>query len=79
MFFAHIRAEEDGLTRQMAAEHCQNAARYAGSCLRGVALEQTGILMGLVHDCGKFKRELITYNRGYLCQGNLRKRVFLET
>ena len=61
MFLAHIRAEEDVWIRQTAAEHCQNAARYAGSCLRGIALEQTGILMGLVHDCGKFKREFQEY------------------
>ena len=61
MFLAHIRMGEDGMTRQLAVEHCQNTARYAGSCLRGVALEQTGILMGLVHDCGKFKREFQEY------------------
>ena len=61
MFFAHIRTGEDGVTRQTAAEHCQNTARYAGSCLRGIALEQTGVLMGLVHDCGKFKREFQEY------------------
>ena len=61
MFFAHIRTGEQGTVRQTAADHCQNTARYAGACLRGIALEQTGILVGLVHDCGKFKREFQEY------------------
>lgn len=61
MFFAHIRAEKSGVNRQTAAKHCQNTAKYAGACLRRVGLEQTGILLGLVHDCGKFKKEFQEY------------------
>lgn len=61
MFFAHIRTGENGLTYQTATEHCQNTAKYAGACLRSVGLEQTGILLGLVHDCGKFKKEFQEY------------------
>ena len=61
MFFAHIRTGEKGLNYQTAKEHCQNTAKYAGACLRRVELEQTGILLGLVHDCGKFKKEFQEY------------------
>lgn len=57
MFLAHIRGEDC----QSAADHCRNTARYVRSCLKGVGLEKAGTLMGLVHDCGKFKREFQDY------------------
>lgn len=60
MYLAHIREDE---AKQLAAEHCQNTARYAGECLQGIGLKQTGYLVGLVHDCGKFKEEFQTYLR----------------
>lgn len=60
-FPAHIRNESDHLLIQTADEHCRNAGQYAGRCLRGVGLEQTGHLLGLIHDCGKFKEEFRQY------------------
>lgn len=63
MFLAHIRTEEAGAVTQSLAEHCKNTARYTGSCLRGVGLDRAGTLMGLVHDCGKFKKEFQEYLR----------------
>lgn len=61
MFPAHIRESDQGTEIQTAAQHSRNTATYAGSCLLDVELEQTGILMGLVHDCGKFKQEFSQY------------------
>ena len=61
MYLAHIRIEKDGVSEQLLINHCRNTARYVGACLGGVGLEQTGILLGLVHDCGKFKKEFQDY------------------
>ena len=61
MYLAHIRMGETGKAEQSLSEHCRNTARYAGACLGGVGLEQTGTLLGLVHDCGKFKKEFQEY------------------
>ena len=61
MFLAHIRPEESGIVEQLAVDHCKHAAKYASSCLRGVGLAQAGTLMGIVHDCGKFKAEFQKY------------------
>lgn len=61
MYLAHIRLGEEGAAEQLLVDHCRNAARYAGSCLGGAGLEQTGTLLGLVHDCGKFKKEFQDY------------------
>ena len=61
MFLAHIRMEEEGEVQQLLTDHCRNTARYAGACLGGVGLAQTGALLGLVHDCGKFKKEFQEY------------------
>ena len=66
MFPAHIRISEDIACIQTAEQHSRNTARYAGECLRGVGLEQTGYLSGLLHDCGKFKEEF----RRYLSDSN---------
>jgi len=61
LFLAHIRMEKQGTTEQLLVDHSKNSAKYAASCLRGVGLEQTGTLMGLIHDCGKFKKEFQAY------------------
>ena len=61
MYLAHIRMGKDGTVEQTLADHCRNAARYAGSCLGSVGLAQSGTLLGLVHDCGKFKKEFQEY------------------
>ncbi len=61
MFFAHIRTGKEGAVKQSLTDHCKNTARYAGVCLRGVHLEQAGILLGQTHDCGKFKQEFAEY------------------
>lgn len=60
-FPAHIRNESNHLVIQTAEEHCRNTGQYAGRNLRGIGLEQTGTLLGLIHDCGKFKEEFARY------------------
>ena len=70
MFLAHIRMVEEGVVTQSLAEHCKNTARYTGSCLRKVGLEQTGTLIGMVHDCGKFKRAFAAYLTDAVCNDN---------
>ena len=61
MYLAHIRESTEGIVNQTAREHSRNTARYAAAVLRPVGLEQAGALMGLVHDCGKFKDEFARY------------------
>lgn len=61
LYPAHIRIEAHGLNVQTAVQHCRNTASYVGQCLRCVNLEQTGFLLGLIHDCGKFKDEFAEY------------------
>lgn len=61
MFPAHIRENEQGIQIQTAVQHCRNTAAYTGKCLRPVGLVQTGILAGLIHDCGKYKEEFRQY------------------
>lgn len=61
LFPAHIRAGESGDEIQTAAQHSRNTALYAGQCLRCVDLEKTGVLLGLLHDCGKFKDAFAEY------------------
>lgn len=61
MYLAHIRESTEGIVNQTAREHSRNTARYAAEALRPVGLEQAGTLMGLVHDCGKFKNEFLQY------------------
>ena len=60
MFLAHIR--ENG-AEQLALVHCRNTARYTGKCLQSIGLKETGYLLGLIHDCGKFKEEFQNYLR----------------
>lgn len=61
MFLAHVRTGGDGTIQQSLADHCKNTARYAGASLRKVGLEHTGTLLGMIHDCGKFKAEFQDY------------------
>lgn len=61
MFLAHVRRSDQGTEVQTAAQHSRNTGAYAGRCLLDVGLEQTGLLMGLIHDCGKFKQEFSQY------------------
>lgn len=60
-FPAHIRRGISGQEVQTAAQHSRNSALYASRCLSGIGLRQTGFLLGLVHDCGKFKKEFEQY------------------
>lgn len=60
-FLAHIRGSEHSESRQTAADHCRNTGANAGRCLSCIGLERTGILLGMVHDCGKFKEEFLQY------------------
>lgn len=61
LFPAHIRESMSGQEVQTAVQHSRSAAAYAGRCLSDVGLEQTGVLLGLVHDCGKFKQKFAQY------------------
>ena len=61
MFPAHIRECSHGTEIQTAAQHSKNTAAFAARLLREIGLEQTGILIGLLHDCGKFKEEFSRY------------------
>lgn len=47
--------------KQTLADHCINTGRYAGACLNCVGLGQSGTLLGMIHDCGKFKKEFQEY------------------
>lgn len=64
VFPAHIREEASGQKIQTAVQHSRNTASYAGQCLLTMGLRQTGTLMGLLHDCGKFKEEFSRYIHG---------------
>lgn len=61
LFPAHIRKEVSGQEIQTAQTHSRNTAQYAGQCLRRIGLQKAGILVGLIHDCGKFKEEFAQY------------------
>lgn len=61
LFPAHIREGAMGTQIQTAVQHSRTTAQYAGQCLHSIGLEQTGILLGLLHDCGKFKNEFAQY------------------
>ena len=61
MYPAHIRENAHGSEIQTATQHSKNTASYASGHLRDIGLEQTGVLIGLLHDCGKFKEEFARY------------------
>lgn len=58
---AHIRDGRFGIEVQTVPQHSRNTARYASECLRTAGLTDTGFLLGLIHDCGKFKEEFAKY------------------
>lgn len=61
VYLAHIRSGEAGVVKQTLSNHSVNTGRYAGACLHRVGLSQSATLLGLVHDCGKFKKEFQEY------------------
>lgn len=61
LFPAHVREKGSEKEIQTAAEHSRNVGAISGSCLRSIGLENTGMLAGLIHDCGKFKTEFAQY------------------
>ena len=61
VFPAHIRTEYGKCEIQTAVQHSRNTAFLAATRLSSIGLTQTGFLLGLVHDCGKFKEEFAAY------------------
>ena len=61
MFPAHIREGSPGTEIQTVQQHSRNTAQYAGQALSGTGLQQTGVLLGWLHDCGKLKEEFVSY------------------
>lgn len=61
IFPAHIRRDTSGPVVQTVTEHSRNTATLAAVRLSAVGLGCTGTLLGLVHDCGKFKEEFAQY------------------
>ena len=61
LFPAHIRCGANGPIIQTATQHSYHTASIAAAHLSGVGLEKTGYLLGLLHDCGKFKQEFARY------------------
>lgn len=61
MFSAHIKQSASGQEIQTSAQHSRNSAQHASRCLADIGLKYTGFLLGLVHDCGKFKEEFEQY------------------
>lgn len=61
MLAAHIRVNSCGIEVQTAAQHSKNTAAFTARHLREIGLERTGLLIGLLHDCGKFKEEFSRY------------------
>ena len=61
LFPAHIRCGANGPVIQTATQHSHHTASIAAAQLSGIGLEKTGYLLGLIHDCGKFKQEFARY------------------
>ncbi len=61
-FPAHIlKTEEGDDIVQTSQEHCEQTGKYAAECLSDIGLEQTGKLLGILHDEGKFQAEFRDY------------------
>ena len=61
-YLAHIKEDgKGGVIEQTVKEHCVNVANYTSNCLDGVGLNNTGYLIGLLHDAGKCKEEFQQY------------------
>lgn len=61
-YIAHIRVDQNGRrTEQDLKQHCLQAGRYAGNALKDIGLEQSGILLGTIHDMGKFTNRFQEY------------------
>ncbi len=61
-FPAHIRYDNSGIAVvQSVAEHSKNAAAIAKSCAEVAGLGNTAYMAGLLHDCGKYKKEFKDY------------------
>ena len=57
MYKAHI----NGNKIQTCKEHCINTATYAQRCVKGLGVENTAYLCGLIHDAGKCTEEFNNY------------------
>ena len=57
MYEAHINGEK----LQTCKAHCMNTARYAKAYAKGIGIENTAYLCGLVHDAGKCTAEFKHY------------------
>lgn len=59
---AHIRIQENGERLvQTCRDHCRNTAVYSEFALNEVGMGNSGYLVGLLHDMGKFKDEFEDY------------------
>lgn len=65
IFPAHMRrrtSEISGVIElQTVAQHCRSTASYGAEILQAVGLSEAGYLAGLLHDCGKYKKEFSDY------------------
>ena len=60
MMFLPAHIAIDGRIQSVRA-HNENVAKYASGILQRIALEQTGYLIGILHDIGKNKQEFADY------------------
>ncbi len=58
---AHLKDENGMRKEQTLKDHCEQTARYAGTCLEGTGLENTAYIAGLLHDAGKAKQNFLQY------------------
>ncbi len=71
-FPAHIRKDAEAAI-QTVEQHCAKTAQYTGEYLSAVGLERTGVLLGLIHDCGKLTDRFTTYIQRASRGENVRK------
>ena len=61
-YLAHIKYDDNGnVIEQTLKDHCVQTAKYTGKCLENIGLQNTGYLIGLLHDAGKCKDEFQNY------------------